>query len=373
MRADRVLVVGGGLAGLTVSIALTRAGSHVEVVEKANQWADVGAGMYLPGNAHRAMESLGIGAVTRDRGFQIKRQVFSDHTGRTLAEVDLQEFWGSVGPCLAIARADLHRALRDEAPGVDLRLGVEVASIEKDGAAARVDFTDGSDGKFDLLVGADGLNSSVRRHMSGKVQPSPVGQVSWRFIVNGDAELSNWTVMLGGERTFLAVPLGKSRVSCYLDLSSHEGTDPTRGDPGRLEELFGDFAAPATGLIRTATESGPVHFEVIEEVVTDDWVTGPVVLVGDAAHATSPNMAQGAAMAFEDAVVLTQCLTDRATVPEALAAYVTRRLPRIRWIREQTHRRDRIRSLPAPVRNLSLRLAGNRIYRSNYAPVMTEP
>ena len=373
MSAYRVLVVGGGLAGLGVTIALTRAGSHVEVVEKAGQWADVGAGMYLPGNAHRAMESLGIGSVVRDRGFQIRHQIFSDHTGRTLADVDLRDVWGGVGPCLAIARADLHRALREAAPGVDLRLGVEVASIEQDGESARVDFTDGSSGEFDLLVGADGIYSSVRRHMSGRVEPTPVGQVSWRFIVNGEAEISNWTVMLGGERTFLAVPLGGGLVYCYLDLSSQERTDPTRGHPGRLAELFGDFAAPVPDLIREATKSGPVHFGVIEEVVTDDWVTGRVVLVGDAAHATSPNMAQGAAMAFEDAVVLTQSLADRATVPEALRTYVTRRLPRIQWIRGQTHRRDRIRSLPAPIRNLSLRLAGDRIYRSNYAPVMTEP
>ncbi len=372
MRAERVLVVGGGLAGLSVGIALTSAGSHVEVVEKADQWADVGAGMYLPGNAHRALEALGIGGAVRDRAFRIKRQDFRDHTGRTLSEVDVQEVWGSTGPCLAITRADLHRALRDAALGIDLHMGVEVAAIDKDGNSARVDFTDGSSGKFDLLVGADGLHSSVRRHMSGGADPSLVGQVSWRFIVDGVADLSNWTVMLGGARTFLAVPLGGNRVYCYLDLSSEDGEDPTRGDPGRLEDVFGDFADPVIDLIRAAM-SGPVHFGAIEEVATDDWVTDRVVLVGDAAHATSPNMAQGAAMAFEDAVVLAQCVTGNATVPEALRTYVTRRLPRIQWIREQTHRRDRIRSLPAPVRNLSLRLAGNRIYRSNYAPLMTEP
>ena len=372
MRAERVLVVGGGLAGLSVGIALTRAGSHVEVVEKTDQWADVGAGMYLPGNAHRALEALGIGRVVRDRGYQINRQVFRDHTGRTLSEVDLQAVWGSTGPCLAITRADLHRALRDAAPGVDLRMGVEVAAIDQDGASARVDFTDGSSGEFDLVVGADGLHSSVRRHLSGGAEPSLVGQVSWRFIVDDDSDLRNWTVMLGGARTFLAVPLGASRIYCYLDLSSQDGADPTRGDPGRLEDVFSDFADPATDLIRAATRSGPVHFGAIEEVVTDEWVTGRIVLVGDAAHATSPNMAQGAAMAFEDAVVLAQSLTGHTSVSEALGTYVTRRLPRVRWIRGQTHRRDRIRSLPAPVRNLSLRLAGNRIYRSNYAPLMTE-
>jgi 2-polyprenyl-6-methoxyphenol hydroxylase-like FAD-dependent oxidoreductase len=373
VRAERVLVVGGGLAGLSMGIALTRVGSHVKVVEKADQWADVGAGMYLPGNAHHAMEALGIGSVVRDHGFQIKRQVFRDHTGRTLSEVDLQEMWRSTGPCLAISRADLHRALRDAALGVDLNLGVEVAAIDQDENSARVDFSDGSSGEFDLLVAADGIHSSVRRHMSRGAEPSPVGQVSWRFIVNGDADLSNWTVMLGGARTFLGVPLGDGRTHCYLDLSRQDGTDPTQGDPGRLEDVFGDFADPATDLIRAAAQIDPVHFGAIEEVVTDNWVNGRIVLVGDAAHATSPNMAQGAAMAFEDALVLAQCLTGHATVPEALATYVMRRQPRIQWIREQTHRRDRIRSLPAPIRNLSLRLAGNRIYRSNYAPLMTEP
>ena len=235
-----------------MGIALTHVGSQVKVVGKLSSGPKVGAGMYLPGNAHRAMEALGIAGVVRDRGFQIRRQVFRDHTGRTLSEVDLREVWGSTGPCMAITRADLHQRSVEAASDVDLHLGIEVAAIDQDGDSARVDFTDGSSDEFDLLVGADGLHSSVRRHMSG-TGPSPVGQVSWRFIVNRDSGLSNWTVMLGGARTFLAIPLGGSRVYCYLDLSSHDDTDPTYGEPGRLEDLFGDFDGPAIDLIRAAT------------------------------------------------------------------------------------------------------------------------
>ena len=372
MRAHQVLVVGGGLAGLSVGIALARAGSDVAIIEKADQWSDVGAGMYLPGNAHRALEYLGVGTVVRDRSFGVKHQVFRDHMGRDLAEVDLEEAWGGVGPCLALTRSELHGALREAAQDIDLRMGVEVARIDHSGNAVTVEFTDGSDGDFDLVVGADGIRSSVRRQMPGHADPSSVGQVSWRFMADDSDDLGDWIVMLGGARTFLAVPVGDGRVYCYLDLSTENVEDPTGGNPRRLIDLFGDFAGPASDLIEAA-ERASTYFGAIEEVATDDWVDGRVVLVGDAAHATSPNMAQGAAMAFEDAAVLAQCLIDRRTVEDALEAYVARRGPRIRWVREQTHRRDRIRSLPAPVRNLSLRLAGERIYRSNYGPLMSEP
>ncbi len=116
-----------------------------------------------------------------------------------------------------------------------------------------------------------------------------------------------------------------------------------------------------------------VHVAPIEEVVLDCPVRGQVVLVGDAGHATSPNMAEGAAMALEDALVLAECLTEIAPIPAALAAFESRRRPRTEWVREQTHRRERTRRLPAAVRNLVLRTAGPRIFRANYGPLLAAP
>ena len=113
-----------------------------------------------------------------------------------------------------------------------------------------------------------------------------------------------------------------------------------------------------------------VHVSTIEEVVLPSWVRGQVVLIGDAAHATSPNMAEGAAMALEDAVVLAQSLTANAAIRDALAAFERRRRPRTDWVRAQTRRRDRTRRLPAPARNLMLRAVGPRIFRANYAPLL---
>ena len=124
---------------------------------------------------------------------------------------------------------------------------------------------------------------------------------------------------------------------------------------------------------RLLDRAADAYFAPIEEVVTPAWTAGRVVLVGDAAHASSPNMAQGAAMAVEDALVLAELLTADQSVEQALAGYEQRRSARVAWVQEQTHRRDRTRSLPAFVRNLTLRLAAERIFRSNYRPLRDPP
>jgi 2-polyprenyl-6-methoxyphenol hydroxylase-like FAD-dependent oxidoreductase len=170
--------------------------------------------------------------------------------------------------------------------------------------------------------------------------------------------------MLGQRKAFLTIPIGNGRVYCYCDvLSPAEVLDE---DFGRL---FSSFAEPAPSLIDSVADRNLVHRSPIEEVALDSWVRGRVVLVGDSAHATSPNMAEGAAMAFEDAHVLAECLSQLDTIPAALSAFEARRRPRTDWVQAQTHRRDRTRYLPTPVRDAVLRVFGRRIFRSNYRPL----
>lgn len=139
-----------------------------------------------------------------------------------------------------------------------------------------------------------------------------------------------------------------------------------------LGPLFSGFAEPVPGLLESVPERELVHRSTIEEVALASWARGRVVLVGDAAHATSPNMAEGAAMAVEDALVLAECLGRLETIPAALSAFEARRRPRTDWVRAQTHRRDRTRYLPAAVRNAVLRAFGRKIFRSNYRPLLDE-
>ena len=366
MERCRILVVGAGLAGLALARALRRAGFDPEVIERAERWDGGGTGMYLPANGVRALRTLGLEAAVAARAAPIPRQRLLDHRGRLLAEIDLRELWGDVGVCVALPRADLHQVLRD---GVPVRMGRTVTSLERVDGPVAVRFDDGGDGEYDLVIGADGLHSGVRRLAGDRRPPVAVGQQSWRWLSEPDGapEVTTWTVLLGRGVSFLTVPMGGGAVYCYADSTGGNGD----GDPvGRLRERFAGFAAPVPGLLAQLHDPARIHAAPIQQVAAEQWGRGAVVLVGDAAHGMSPNMAEGASLAFEDAVVLAASLRGAATVREALAAFVARRGPRTGWVRAQTHRRDRTRDLPPVLRNLTLRTLGRRIFRSNYRPLL---
>jgi FAD-dependent urate hydroxylase len=369
MSETRILVVGAGLAGLAAARTLARAGFWVEVVERQPSWDDAGTGIYLPGNASRALGALGLEEAVSERGVVIPRQRVSDDRGRLLVEVDLAELWDGVGPCLALARADLHAVLLDGAREVPLRMGADVRGLREQNGKVSVELGDGTAGEYDLVIGADGIRSTMRRLAFGdNATARPVGQVGWRFVTACPREITTWSVMLGHRTAFLMIPIGNGRVYCYCDVVSRSAEDRHED----LDQLFSGYAEPVPELLDSIAELDGVHRSAIEEVALDSWMRGRVLLVGDAAHATSPNMAEGAAMALEDALVLAECLHRLEAIPAALSDFEARRRPRTDWVRAQTHRRDRTRYLPTVIRNIVLRAFGRRIFRSNYRPLLDE-
>ncbi|GAA0902639.1 FAD-dependent monooxygenase [Virgisporangium aurantiacum] len=348
-----VLVVGAGIAGLAVAARLHEWGANVDVVERAGGPSVIGAGIYLPANAVRALDTLGLAGQVAARGVRIMRQRVSDHTGRELFSLDVEEIWDGVGPCLAVHRSELHEVLLAGAKAVSIRWGRSPVSIVDTADGVRVVFDDGTSGGYDLVIGADGVHSAVRETVFGpSAAARPVGQVARRFVASSPSSDPVWSLMMGRGSVFLTIPIGDGRVYCYSD-------GPVAG-----------YAAPVPALLDLAVAP---HTAPVEEVDLPRWSRGMVLLVGDAAHATSPNMAEGAAMALEDAIVLADALTESRTLAVALTSFEERRRPRTGWVLAQTRRRDRLRVLPAGIRNAVLARAGRKIFVRNYAPLREWP
>ena len=315
MTGASILIVGAGIAGLAMARALRARDRSFDIVERAPD-AATGAGIFLPGNATRALRQLGVAEV----GHPITRMRVLDHRGRRLVDMPFTEIWGDTGECRAARRTEVHAALGKDVP-------VRYGEADPEG--------------YGLVIGADGIHSTIRTGPG----PRPTGLVAWRFLATGLPAGHDWTVWQGRDRTFLAVALGDGNAYCYADA--------TRVPAGDWRALFAGFADPVPAL---AEQGGSAHMALIEEVgpvFSDDPRT---VLIGDAAHAFSPNMAQGAALACEDALVLAE-LIEAGRVSDFRA----RREARVTWVRDHTHQRDRARHLPVPVRNTMLRLAGRRM------------
>ena len=183
MPSLRILIVGGGIAGLALGRALREQGVVPEIIERAASWPTRGTGLYLPGNGVRALGALGLADTVLARAVCMSHQRILDHTGRQLAEIELAELWNRVGLCVGIARGELHRILLEGAAGVPMRLGATVTTLSQQDGEVDVAFADGSTGTYDLVVGADGIHSSIRQLVFGGIRPRHLGQASWRFLV----------------------------------------------------------------------------------------------------------------------------------------------------------------------------------------------
>ena len=368
----KILIVGGGIAGLSLGLALEQRGIAADVVERlAAPSSSSGTGLYLPGNATRAIASLGLLDEVRAGAAAIPSQVILDRRGWRLSETITSDVWSRCGPCLSLPHAHLHAILGAAFGESRVRHDVSVAAIDQSSGRCEVTFTDGRSATYDVVVGADGIHSGVRRIVRPDIRPRYGRQVCWRFITHNVAAVKGWTAMLGNGATLLAIPVSATHAYVYADLTLPAGADAESFRHASLPELFHTFGAPLSPLLeRGEYDEARVHFGRLGQVEMDDYVQGRVVFIGDAAHAASPNMAQGAALALEDALVLADVLTAGPDFDAALAAYSQRRRQRVRWVQRQCAARDKMRALPALARAAIFGMFGEKLYRRSYAPLL---
>ncbi|WUR57206.1 FAD-dependent oxidoreductase [Micromonospora chokoriensis] len=333
MDDSHAVVVGGGIGGLSAALALHRHGWRVTVLERAAELREVGAGLSLMANAVRGLDALGLGPALRDGGHGEAPGGIRDRHGRWLSRMDATEMVRQLGTtALGVHRATLHRTLREALPASSLHTDATVEHVEPGPDHAEVRYQ-GPDGphtlRADLVVGADGLRSRVRAQLWPR-HPGPVyaGSTAWRAAI-ALPEPVPAAITWGPGAEFGMVPIGDGQLYWYAALNAPPGGHAP-DELAALRERFGDWHDPIPALL-AATPPGVVLRNDIHHLAVPlpSYVRGRVALLGDAAHAMTPNLGQGAGQAIEDAVVLgAVCAAGAAAVPAALAAYDEQRRPR---------------------------------------------
>ena len=371
-EVERILIVGGGIAGLSLATALHQQGFTPELVERNPSWPAVGAGIHLHANGMRVLRALGLGEAVERAGTPVHEWIFCDQHGSVLCRTDVEQMWGDVGPCVGITRVRLQQVLVAGADPLPTRLGTTVTSLTQDSGQVSVEFSDGSTADFDLVIGADGIYSSVRRLAVSAGPPRYAGTMVWRSIITSrPPDVTEFTTLMGDDCYFGQIPMGDGHTYAFGAVAGPLCDDPVRGRLERFRKRFAGFGGPVPAYLAALECDQQLHVGPFEWVELDRWHTGRVVLIGDAAHAHPPNMGEGGCMAMEDAFVLADELRAADSVESALDRYVARRRPRANWVHEQSRIAAEGWVLPTAVRNATLRERGDQLFRDRYRPLIS--
>jgi 2-polyprenyl-6-methoxyphenol hydroxylase-like FAD-dependent oxidoreductase len=335
MGVSSVLVVGGGITGSVLSLALAQRGVQVDLVEIREDWSGVGHGITVQGNALAALAKVGVLDAVLARGVPFETLRMRRADGTLIAELPTPHTGGAALPAtMGALRSDIQDVLGDRvyAAGVNVRLGLTVRSIIQDDQRAYAEFSDSSSGAYDLVVGADGIRSAIRTMLGFTTMPQPSGMSIWRVVADRPAELDCSELYYDGPRYKAGyTPISADR--CYAFLLDVDGTRSDFGDRPDWELMYerSEGYGGTWGKIRdTLGPHSNVSHTRIEWLLLDDpWYRGRAIVIGDAAHACPPLIAQGAAMCAEDAVVLAELLAGELPVAQALSAFMARRMPRV--------------------------------------------
>ena len=355
---EEIAIVGAGIGGLALALGLARADKRLRVYEQAPQLREIGAGVSLSPNAVKGLRYLGVGerleALADEPPTQVTRHYAN---GKVLVNFRRHHTPQELGaPYFQAHRADLHDLLRDELAALQpdaLALGRELTTVSGDAAGAYVlGFADGSQAGADLLVGADGLKSTVRREVFSEPEPEFSGFVAWRGLVTRDELGARQSrpgsmVFVAPGRMFVRYPVRHGELQNFVAFSraerwTAEGWSQT-GHIDTVRDVFADFHDDARVVLRAFSGVRCHKWGLFSRRPLPRWVRGRATVLGDAAHPMLPWLGQGAATAIEDAVILCRALIQFADADEALRRYENARRERVNIIhRESLHGGDRL-------------------------------
>jgi 2-polyprenyl-6-methoxyphenol hydroxylase-like FAD-dependent oxidoreductase len=359
---------------LCAAIALRRAfpAATVTIYERAPQFTEIGAGLTLWANAVKALRKLGV-SEEKLGGARLLRSELLESKGKAFSSFNMDELDTALGaPSIAVHRAELLDALLEEAEslGVIVQLGAECTGFRQDATGVEALFSNGSVVPGDLLVGADGIRSTVRQCFLPEVKLRYAGYIGWRGLVNYPYPIAHQRTSetWGCGSRFGIVPIGNGRVYWFATANYPAGRTPTPAESkAEIERRFSGWHVPIGVLAQSTPAQAILYNDIYDFTPLPRWSDGRVVLLGDAAHATTPNMGQGACQAIESSVVLARCLSEETEVRAAFQRYEKERKPRTTWVTSQSWRLggfgQKQNGFICAIRNFVMRLLPDSYYR----------
>jgi 2-polyprenyl-6-methoxyphenol hydroxylase-like FAD-dependent oxidoreductase len=343
----RIIVIGSGIAGLSAAIALRQVGIEVAVYERAPELREVGAGISLWANALRALDHLGAGEAVRAVSLSLDHSEMRAEEGRrvqaTFSGVHLEKRAG-VRPFIAMShRADLVGALAGFVPPGVARYGFECVGVEPKGQRVAVRFANGQADEADAVIGADGIKSTVRAALFGPQEPRYAGYTCWRGVCSrpGSIKAGYSGEWWGRGKRFGITTLTNDRVYWFAVCNAPAGSH-SADELFAVARRFQGWSAPVPELIATTPQGHVIHNDILDRPPRRSWSVGRIGLIGDAAHATTPNLGQGGCLAIEDSVALARCLAAAQDPAAALVAFASERYGRTTVIMKESWRLGKI-------------------------------
>ena len=359
--SKRAIIIGGGIGGVTAAIALKRAGLDVTVFERAEELQEVGSGLPLWTNALRALHKIGLSDELEKLGVQVTSLTVSTWSGDTMADARNDKYLKRLGTItIVVHRAELLALLLKTLGADRVQLGTTCVGFTQDASGVCARFADGQEVQGDVLIGADGIHSVIRTQLSGLIKPGYVGYTCWRGLAHiTRTGLETWAWGKGCQ--FGIIPMSQERVYWFVQKYAPEGEkDKPGGRKNEVLELFHDWHDPIPAVIEATAETDILRNDIYELKHLRQWSHGRVTLLGDAAHAMTPNLGQGACQAIEDAIELGECLKDKTDIIAALKLYEKRRVTRANRIALVAHLIGQVVQWENPI----LSGARNTIFRS---------
>ncbi|WP_024800599.1 FAD-dependent monooxygenase [Nocardia sp. BMG51109] len=367
----KALVVGGGIGGLAAAVAFHQRGWQVEVLERAPEITEIGAGLSIQPNGLRALDALGLGDLLRTGGPAAPLRGIRNVNGAWLIRNDVEELERRFGPWAIVHRAALVDILRATLPAHALRPGTVVREVLPDGTVHH----DGGTATADLVIGADGVHSVTRRsiwpHAAG---PRYVGYTTWRLLTTphtGEGSVEGSVEIWGRGERFGYIPMPDGRVYCYLMGNAPAGS---RTGLDRLRERYARWHDPIPALLDAARPEAVLQHDTYELPNLRTYIRGRAAILGDAAHAMAPNLGQGACQALEDAVTLAAAV-DTLGIDAGLREYDRLRRPRTQMIAQLSRRVAAPAHWGSPLatalRDTALPLLPNALFGRSITPAYT--